>query len=125
MEFTMETRKNNWRYVAILAVVYGAMMSVGYAQDKTPAAAHLPAVSPKPPVPPVVQAPPEVLQVTELEQAQTDGDLKDFQILQMRFAARIAAIKKAHNWGDEVLYDVQQNKFYRTSKAEPAKPAKK
>lgn len=98
--------------VAILITWPLAHSEMVHAQDK-----------PATPPPAAVAPTPEVLPVSELEQAQTDGILKDFQILQLKFANRIAEIKKAHNWGEDVLYDANQNKFYRLPKPE-AKPKK-
>lgn len=68
---------------------------------------------------------PEVQTVTPLEQAQLEGDLKDFQILRLKFENRIAGIRKAHGWGDDVMYDANQNKFFRLPKPAEAKPEPK
>lgn len=92
-----------------LVVVWSAA-AIGAAQDK-PATA------------------PEVQAISEVEELRLTVQIKDFQLAQVKFAGTIAEIKKAHGWGDDVLYDANQNKFYRVgkpaAKAEAKKPEKK
>lgn len=97
------------RQAVSLGLLYAILDGPGVARAQDKPATH-PATQ--------AAAAPEVLPVSELEQSQTDGIIKDFQILQLKFANRIAEIKKAHNWGDDVLYDANQNKFYRLPKPE-------
>jgi len=65
------------------------------------------------------------LHPTEIQQLQLESTIKDFKIIQLQFTQLITQIKQTNGWGDDVVYDVEHNTFYRQPKTAEKQPEQK